>query len=431
MWQKDVGAGEAADAAIAANGRDDSTRSRIVPPVLWRLFVLAWLPFLFYPLHDALLASNSVLHLAITLAGAALLVGLYLGLVLPLPFSMVEMPPRRAQNTGRRWLALVVLLALLAAAALSLTLFSSVDWLWFCIFASIAFGVRLPPRIAVCAIAALLPLVVLAGWQALGWVYAFRIALPVAVVGLGMVGVGWLVAMVRALRAAREEIARLAIAEERLRFARDLHDLLGHSLSTITLKNELARTLVLTQPERAVAELGEAIGLAREALREVRATVSGYRQPALAVEISSARTLLDAAGIACHVDGDAGSASPLPPPVEAVLGWAVREGVTNVVRYSGAATCSITVSRAPDAVAVEIADDGRGMASHAPERDIPGRTGTGLAGLAERAAQVRARMEAGPREPSGFRLWLEVPLPVAGTPDIDTAHSAAEKVRQP
>ncbi len=275
---------------------------------------------------------------------------------------------------------------------------------------------------------------------AFGWVYALRIALPVAVVGLGMIGVGWLVATIRALRAAREEIARLAVAEERLRFARDLHDLLGHSLSAITLKNEVARSLVPTHPDRAVHELADAIGLAREALREVRQAVSGYRQPTLPIEIRSARALLDAAGIACTVEDATGTtdATPLPPALEAVLAWTVREGVTNVVRHSGAQHCAIAVLRQADAVAVAVIDDGRGSGVASPDArlnipsipDIPGRAGAGLRGLAERAAQLHGQMEVGPREPAGFRLRVTVPLLAPNTEPVDDsgAHLTEKRV---
>lgn len=392
---------------------------QVVPPALWRLFVLIWLPFLYYPLLALALAHPAPLQLIMTLAGAAFFVGLYLYLALPLPFDA------RASSRSRPGMRLapLALAALLAADILLLTLFASLDWLWFFIFVSIALGIRLPPRPAAVAIAATTALAVAIGAGALGWVYALRIALPVAVVGLGMIGVGRLVATIRELRAAREEIARLAVAEERLRFARDLHDLLGHSLSTITLKNEVARSLIPSQPERAVRELADAIGLAREALREVRQAVDGYRQPTLPMEIRRARALLDAAGIACSVEDNSGAA-PLPPALESVLAWTVREGVTNVVRHSGARHCVIVVLRQEDAVAVEITDDGSGGdadgAPVEPRRDAPGRAGAGLRGLAERAAEVHGRAEAGPREQGGFRLRVFAPLPSAETEPAQT-----------
>src|SRR5258708_6508474 len=269
--------------ASARTGTTDASRD-VVPPALWRLFVLIWLPFLYYPLLNLVIAQPAPFQLIMTLAGVALFAALYLRLALPLPFGAAA-PSRMSLRTHLTPLALV---ALLAADIILLTLLASVDWLWFFIFVSIALGVRLPPRPGATAVAATAALTVVVGMGAFGWVYALRIALPVAVVGLGMIGVGWLVATIRALRAAREEIARLAVAEERLRFARDLHDLLGHSLSAITLKNEVARSLVPTQPDRAVHELADAIGLAREALREVRQALTAYRPPTLPINIRAA-----------------------------------------------------------------------------------------------------------------------------------------------
>jgi two-component system, NarL family, sensor histidine kinase DesK len=396
-----------ADSAERA-GQAEASR-QIVPPALWRLFVLIWLPFLYYPLLALALTHPAPLQLIMTLAGAAFFVGLYLYLALPLPFGAFDGSDAPAASRARPRMRLgpLALIALLAADILVLTLFASLDWLWFFIFVSITLGVRLPPRPAALAIAATTALTVALGAGALGWVYALRIALPVAVVGLGMIGVGRLVATIRELREAREEIARLAVAEERLRFARDLHDLLGHSLSTITLKNEVARSLIPSQPERAVRELADAIGVAREALREVRQAVDGYRQPTLPMEIRRARALLDAAGVTCSVDDGSGGAPPLSPALESVLAWAVREGVTNVVRHSGARHCAIAVMRQGDAVAVEISDDGSGGATASSES---GRSGAGLRGLAERAAQVHGWVEAGPGEQGGFRLRVTAPL---------------------
>ena len=423
--------------ASARTGTTDASRD-VVPPALWRLFVLIWLPFLYYPLLNLVIAQPAPFQLIMTLAGVALFAALYLRLALPLPFGAAA-PSRMSLRTHLTPLALV---ALLAADIILLTLLASVDWLWFFIFVSIALGVRLPPRPGATAVAATAALTVVVGMGAFGWVYALRIALPVAVVGLGMIGVGWLVATIRALRAAREEIARLAVAEERLRFARDLHDLLGHSLSAITLKNEVARSLVPTHPDRAVHELADAIGLAREALREVRQAVSGYRQPTLPIEIRSARALLDAAGIAFTVEDTTGTtdATPLPPALEAVLAWTVREGVTNVVRHSGAQHCAIAVLRQAHAVAVAVIDDGRGSGVASPDArlnipsipDIPGRAGAGLRGLAERAAQLHGQMEVGPREPAGFRLRVTVPLLAPNTEPVDDsgAHLTEKRVTQ-
>jgi len=402
-------------------------------PALWRFFVVIWLAFLYYPMNDALVVHPTVLRIVTTLGGAALLVFLYLRLALPLPLLAVDAPLPVA-----RLCLQVALLTLLATDVLLLTLFSSLDWLWFFIFVSIALGVRLPPRSAVGAIAGLSLLALVVGWHAFGWLFAFRIVLPVAVVGLGMIGVGWLMATIRELHAAREELARLAVAEERLRFARDLHDLLGHSLSTITLKNELARSLVPRRPDRAIQELTDAISVARSALREARSAVGGYRQPTLALELRNARALLETAGIACRIEvqpfeqerdavhaaprhdaNDVNCAGALPPAQEAVLAWAVREGVTNVVRHSGARKCTIRVWGQANMATVEVRDDGRGFAAPAVDNGHSTDPGSGLRGLAERAARAQGQFEMGANTPTGSRLRVAVPL--AGAPTAESS----------
>jgi two-component system, NarL family, sensor histidine kinase DesK len=184
-----------------------------------------------------------------------------------------------------------------------------------------------------------------------------------------------------------------------LRIARDLHDLLGHSLSVIALKSELARKLVERDPPRAVAELDDVQSVTRTALAEVREAVQGYRRLALAEALETAQTALAAAGIDCEL-ADADVA--LPADVDAVLAWAVREGTTNVIRHSGARRCEIRVRAGLEGAAVEVVDDGSG-----DDRRDGG--GSGLAGLAERASRERGRIEAGPRPEGGFRLRVIVP----------------------
>jgi two-component system sensor histidine kinase DesK len=210
------------------------------------------------------------------------------------------------------------------------------------------------------------------------------------------------------LRAARNELARLAVAEERLRFARDLHDLLGHSLSLIALKSELAGQLATTAPERAAAEMRDVEGVARTALHEVREAVAGYRQPSLASELRDAREILTAADIACAYDGASVS---VPAAVEAVLAWTVREGVTNVIRHSRARHCTIRVTNEDGHAGVEVIDDGAGApAVSASAPSAGGSSGNGLAGLAERVAALDGRCEAGSRPEGGFRLSVVLPV---------------------
>jgi two-component system sensor histidine kinase DesK len=217
--------------------------------------------------------------------------------------------------------------------------------------------------------------------------------LTIVSIGVLMTAFGRIARANRELHATREELARLAVSEERLRIARDLHDLLGHSLSVIALKSELARKLVEREPTRAASELDDIQSVSRTALGEVRGAVQGYRRLALAEALENARAALAAAGIDCELaDVDV----TLPADVDAVLAWAVREGSTNVIRHSGALHCAIRVHADVDRAAVEIEDDGNGKAS-------TGR-GSGLSGLRERAQRVRGELEAGARPEGGFRL---------------------------
>jgi two-component system, NarL family, sensor histidine kinase DesK len=213
--------------------------------------------------------------------------------------------------------------------------------------------------------------------------------------------------LVNKLRETRAELARMAVADERLRIARDLHDLLGHSLSLITLKAELAGRLLDADLERAAREITELESVARRSLVEVRAAVTSYRQPSLAAELAAARQMLAAAGMDCQVHAPASIV--LPPAVDALLAWTVREGATNVVRHSGARAVTITVTAAADEVSAEIADDGVGPAWDADRR--PGEhDGSGLSGLTERARGAGAEISTGEGPGGkGFRLLVRVP----------------------
>jgi two-component system sensor histidine kinase DesK len=162
------------------------------------------------------------------------------------------------------------------------------------------------------------------------------------------------------LRATQEEVERLAQTAERERIGRDLHDLLGHTLSLVTLKAELARKLVPRDPERAAREMEEVERISRDALREVRAVVSGYRTEGLMAEMARARLALEAAGIGLEY-----LALPvaLDPARETVLAMALREAVTNVVRHAGARTCRIALEPTAEGVRLEVRDDGKGGAA--------------------------------------------------------------------
>jgi two-component system sensor histidine kinase DesK len=191
-----------------------------------------------------------------------------------------------------------------------------------------------------------------------------------------------------------------AADQERLRLARDLHDLMGNSLSLITIKSQLARRLLPPgDTSRAANEIADVERVARESLRDVRRAVDGYRQPNLSSALASARAALAAAGIEGTIDV---GADALPTAVDAALAWAVSEGVTNVIRHSRAATCSIRLRREGREARLEITDDGPTTAINVP--------GNGLRGLQERAAARGGHVDAGPLPHGGFRLSVLVPL---------------------
>ncbi|MEV4317978.1 histidine kinase [Actinocrispum sp. NPDC049592] len=199
------------------------------------------------------------------------------------------------------------------------------------------------------------------------------------------------------LQLARDEIRTLAVAEERARVARDLHDVLGHSLTTITLKAGLARRILESSADvdRALTEVHDVERLSRQALTEIRATVSGYRQVSLPAEIAGAKAALLAAGI----DADLPQAvDDVPGELQEPFGYVLREGVTNVIRHSGASRCQIRLGQSW----IEVEDNGSGMST------VDSNGGNGLAGLRERLAKVDGRLTAAPRDEGGFLLRADV-----------------------
>jgi two-component system sensor histidine kinase DesK len=199
----------------------------------------------------------------------------------------------------------------------------------------------------------------------------------------------------RELMRAQEQIASMAVEQERLRFARDLHDVVGHSLTAATVKAQLARRLVDSDDDRAKAELREVEGLLREALKDVRGTVAGYREVTLTSELVRAATVLEAAGITADLPG---AVDHVPARRSELFGWVLRESVTNVVRHSHAHYCRVTV--APDTI--EIWNDGAVSASVGSE------TSSGLTGLRERVVAAGGTLQAGPDGDGGWRVAARV-----------------------
>jgi len=371
--------------ALLKGSRGPSTRNgfagkrwRAALPVLW----------LIVPISNMVSSHSSTLKLVLVGLGVLAFVLIYIlgslgGLLKPIPGFVV-----------------------LIVFGVPLTLLGNYAFSILFIYAGAAAGIRLgrwaPAGVVLCTV--LTAGLSLAAGAELG--YALPTAAVTISIGAMMLAFGRLIAANIELGCARHELARVAVDAERLRFARDLHDLLGHSLSVIALKAELAGRLLEEDPKAAAVHIGEVEGVARKALVEVRETVSGYRRPVLAAELDGARMALRAAGIDASLER---GRSQLTPEVEALLAWTVREGTTNVIRHSGARHCRVVIEPGPGATSVEVLDDGRGPGEPDP-------VGNGLAGLRERAERMAGRLEVGLGPEGGFRLRVTVPT-LAGPDD--------------
>ncbi|MGG5260683.1 sensor histidine kinase, partial [Phycicoccus avicenniae] len=312
-----------------------------------RLLGLIWVVYLTEPVVTAWNTPTTEGRLG--LAALVLFVLLYVWhyVVSPLPMltrSGVSVPP------GPRWPGLLRYAGLLALSMASAALVgqsATATWIFLAVSGMWTFGGWLPYVLSV----ALAGGYELLAYRLDGWdrdnSLSFAIAFAVIAITSGMVAVR----RSRDLAEAQRENARLAVEEERNRVARDVHDILGHSLTVIRVKAELAARLVELDPARARAEVEEVESLAREALADVRGAVEGFREISLAGEIARARAALAAAGIEAElprrVDG-------IAPDLRELYAWTVREGVTNVIRHSGASTCTVTI----DGAGLRLADDG-------------------------------------------------------------------------
>ncbi|MFJ4555945.1 sensor histidine kinase, partial [Streptomyces massasporeus] len=247
-------------------------------------------------------------------------------------------------------------LALLAAVTCALAVGYGDNWLLFFPLLGLATGAALRLRYLRPAGTALAVLAGAVAWFHDGW-GGLDIAYATWISTMVTAAIMRLSEAVRELRAAREELAHRAVEKERLRFSRDLHDLLGHTMSVIVVKSEAARRLAGRDLDAALAQITDIEAVGRQALTEIREAVTGYRQGSLATELDRAHSALTAAGVTLAVSR---SGPPLGPQTEALLGWVVREAVTNVVRHSGAERCEITLSDGGERVRLVVSDDGRG-----------------------------------------------------------------------
>ncbi|MEA5454645.1 histidine kinase [Sinomonas sp. JGH33] len=288
----------------------------------------------------------------------------------------------------------IALLAVLVGLSIGFFLYDpQPGWYW--TFVAVAAGLQQLPRPAFLSFIAALFVASFSIELAhdLTFVEAINQPALIASIGLLLAALGRQAQTLRALRAAQHELADLAVAEERNRVARDLHDILGHSLTVIAVKAELAGRLVRLDPDRAEREAADLEELARGALADVRATVQGFRGVSVATELAEARASLGSAGVAAHLPTAADAVSAAH---RELFGWVLREGITNVVRHSRASVCEVAMGE--DWIQIDDDGVGPGSAGSAPAR------GHGLDGLAERAEAAGFVLSLGRSELGGFRL---------------------------
>ncbi|MER6959643.1 histidine kinase [Streptomyces sp. NPDC000618] len=368
---------------------------------LWRrkaLWIGVWLVFLSSPVHDLVSGNHTTGGTVAGWLGLTVFVAGYLSLL----FRDMGATPYPSKLIG----ALIGSMAVLATV-LSLTLGSA--WFGLYCYVSVACGMVLPLRVAFWTIPATGATLLLVGLRT-DEEEALNLLLLVLLIGFAMTGVSQLVRTTIELRQARATVAQLAANEERLRLARDLHDLLGHSLSLITLKSELAGRMLPDHPDKAAQQVADIEQVSRQALVDVREAVTGYRRPRLASELAGAQVALTAAGITVAIPAEP-DLDGVPEDSESALAWALREAITNVVRHSGADRCTVDLVRRQtlDGPVLELSveDDGAGGSGKGP--------GNGLTGLTERLEKAGGTLETGGGK-RGFRLTARVPA--GPVPDV-------------
>jgi two-component system sensor histidine kinase DesK len=365
------------------------------------LFSAIWLVYLIQPVSKLFGDHDGALRIAGGLAIVIAFCVLYLSVV-----CNAHKWPR----LGRPGLAAIVVLAALACAVYGKA------WTPLWIYVSAATGMVLAAEAASRRQAAFGVLGVGACYVFFSWISHdsptdfLIILLPVLFVGWAMIGFRMQMQLMEELAQARETVAKLAANEERLRLARDMHDLTGQSLSVITLKSELgakrlARLAPSAERDAVLRELDDIGRVSRQTLHDIREAVTGYRRPTLAIEVITARNALGAAGI--RLDDDPAltlRSGMFDAEAEAVLAWCLREAVTNVIRHSGARNCRVRLADRPGELSLEVTDDGRGLV--AQDEQAP-QGGSGLHGMSERLSSVGGSLSLG--SDHGFRLRAVVP----------------------
>ncbi len=386
-------------------------------PMRW-LFSGVWLVYLIQPVGELFGRHHGVAWIAGGLAIAVAFCAIYM---------FVLMYSDEQPRLGRYGLAAIAVLAALACVVYGK------DWTTLWIYVSAATGLVLAAapdgrRAATLGVAGVGACYVFFSWVSHETLEnSLIVLLPVLLIGLAMMGFRMQMTLMHELAQARGTVAKLAANEERLRLARDMHDLTGQSLSMITLKSELAAKRLARLPSSAerdavLTELGDIGRVSRQTLHDIREAVSGYRRPTLAIEVITARNALEAAGIGLDDDAELTLRSgTFDPDAEAVLAWCLREAVTNVIRHSRARRCRIRLADRAGELSLEVTDDGLGFVNQDPENA----RGSGLRGMSERLSVIGGHLSLAPADPGhkdhkdhkdhddhndrGFRLVATVP----------------------
>lgn len=359
---------------------------------IWRygwMFGAIWLIYLIYPLNEILGLPSVVARSA----GILTIVGF--GVVFTSTFWRFRNGHRRGHPlpTSQAWVALGTMAALTAAmsALIGTTGFGAT------VYIAVLAMMTLPVRQGWALVAVMVVVIevsprIVPSWEPDNF-FAFQLLISAAAAW----GITQVFQRNHELAVAREQLADLAIVAERERMSRDVHDILGHSLTVITVKSELAGRLLEIDPARAAVEIAELETLARQALADVRSTVGGMRQIDVGTELASARTALTAAGIDANLPGDA---DVVPLRHRELFGWVLREAVTNVVRHSSARHCRVTLT----ASSISIVDDGVG-----PAEGGDGNGGNGLRGLGERVSAAGGSLSIARVPAGGFEVEVSAP----------------------
>ena len=381
------------------------------------LFAAIWLIYLIQPLHKAAISDHPAGWKLLNFALVGVFVLLYAGLAYAVypKTGEIGMPVR---NTHVVLPVLAVMSAVVFATSVWVN--SDLAWMWIYVGTGAGLGLPLENRQALKGVTAVIVLmtlcVLVAGASYTDWLL---LAFPTFFAAMSTTGIRQMANLIGQLREARAQVAHLAANEERLRLARDLHDLTGHSLATITLKAELAQRMLAkardAAPEgptprldAALTEVAEIEQVSRQTLTDIRHAVSGYRRATLAVEVASAHVALDAAGIKLDASPDVAAATgEFDAQSESALAWCLREAVTNALRHSAAEHVYVTLVRSGDEMVLTVRNDGRGLAATVGATDTCG--GHGLTGLRERLDEVGGRLSVGGND-GDFRLVAAAPV---------------------